>query len=137
VRIDDHPANPAERDWRPALSRGWTGRCPSCGARTLFAAWLKMAPACGTCGMALEPYRADDAPAYFVIFIVGHIVVPLVLMVEKVWEPALWIHAALWMPLSVGLSLLLLPRVKGAVIGVLWALRVRTPQPVGAEKRPL
>lgn len=87
--------------------------------------------------MALEAYRADDAPAYFVIFIVGHIVVPLVLMVEKLWEPALWVHAMLWMPLSIGLSLLLLPRVKGAVIGLLWALRIRTPQPVVAEKSPL
>ncbi len=96
-----------------------------------------MAPACGDCRAGFEPYRADDAPAYFVIFIVGHIVVPLVLMVEKVWEPALWVHAALWMPLSIGLSLGLLPRVKGAVIGVLWALRVRTPQPVRAEKCPL
>jgi uncharacterized protein (DUF983 family) len=137
VRIEDHPADRAERDWRPALLRGWTGRCPSCGARTLFTAWLKMAPTCGDCRTGLDPYRADDVPAYFVIFIVGHIVVPLVLMVEKTWEPALWVHAALWMPLSIGLSLWLLPRVKGAVIGLLWALRVRAPQPVRAEKCPL
>jgi uncharacterized protein (DUF983 family) len=96
-----------------------------------------MAPTCGDCRTGLDPYRADDVPAYFVIFIVGHIVVPLVLMVEKTWEPALWVHAALWMPLSIGLSLWLLPRVKGAVIGLLWALRVRAPQPVRAEKCPL
>lgn len=125
---DGHPE--AARDWLPALRRGWAGRCPSCGSRTLFTAYLKMAPACTSCGTDLEHYRADDAPAYFVIFIVGHIVVPLVLLVEKLYAPALWVHALLWLPLSTGLSLGLLPRVKGAVIGVLWALRVRSRPPV-------
>ncbi|TWT10306.1 DUF983 domain-containing protein [Reyranella sp. CPCC 100927] len=109
--------------------RGWAGRCPACGARSLFTGYLKMAPACTACGADLEAYRADDAPAYFVIFIVGHIVVPLVLLVEKLYEPALWVHAALFLPLTIGLCLWLLPRVKGAVIGVLWALRVRSRQP--------
>jgi uncharacterized protein (DUF983 family) len=126
----DPSADDAARDWLPALLRGWSGRCPSCGARTLFTAYLKMAPACAACGTAFEAYRADDAPAYFVIFIVGHVIVPLILLVEKLYEPALWVHAALWLPLCIGLSLWLLPRVKGAVIGVLWALRVRSRQPV-------
>ncbi|WP_218574770.1 DUF983 domain-containing protein [Reyranella sp. CPCC 100927] len=117
------------RDWVPAMWRGWAGRCPACGARSLFTGYLKMAPACTACGADLEAYRADDAPAYFVIFIVGHIVVPLVLLVEKLYEPALWVHAALFLPLTIGLCLWLLPRVKGAVIGVLWALRVRSRQP--------
>ncbi len=118
-----------ERDWVPAMWRGWAGRCPACGARSLFTGYLKMASACTACGTDLEAYRADDAPAYFVIFIVGHIVVPLVLLVEKLYEPALWVHAALFLPLTIGLCLWLLPRVKGAVIGVLWALRVRSRQP--------
>jgi uncharacterized protein (DUF983 family) len=121
---DASPA--AERDWVPATLRGWAGRCPACGARTLFTAYLKMAPACSACGTGFERYRADDAPAYFVIFIVGHIIVPLVLVVEKLYQPALWVHGLLWMPLCIGLSLWLLPHVKGAIIGVLWALRVRS-----------
>jgi len=124
VDSEGHPET--GRDWVPALWRGWAGRCPACGGRTLFTAYLKMAPACTACGTALEHYRADDAPAYFVIFIVGHVVIPLVLLVEKLYEPALWVHGLLWLPLSTGLSLWLLPRVKGAVIGVLWALRVRS-----------
>jgi uncharacterized protein (DUF983 family) len=124
------PDDSAERDWVPALLRGWAGRCPSCGARTLFTAYLKMAAHCPACDAGFEGYRADDAPAYFVIFIVGHIIVPLVLLVEKLHEPALWVHAALWVPLCVVMSLWLLPRVKGAVIGLLWALRVRSRQAV-------
>lgn len=118
------PAALGARDWQHGVAAGWGGHCPRCGARTLFERYLKMAGRCGQCGQAFEPYRADDAPAYFTIFVVGHIVVPLVLLVER-WaaEPPLWLHAALWIPLSIGLSLGLLPRIKGAVIGALWAVR--------------
>jgi uncharacterized protein (DUF983 family) len=58
------------------------------------------------------------------MFIVGHVVIPLVLLVETTWKPALWIHAALWVPLVIGLSLALLQPVKGTVIGLQWALRM-------------
>lgn len=83
-----------------------------------------MNPQCPECHTEIERYRADDAPAYFVIFIVGHIIVPMILVVEKLYQPALWLHGVLWLPLCLGLSLWLLPRVKGATIGLLWALRV-------------
>ena len=64
---------------------------------------------CPACELALEPYRADDAPAYFTIFAVGHIVVPLVLVLERYGDhPPLWFHALLWLPLSVVLALYLL-----------------------------
>lgn len=88
---------------------------------------------CPACSQALEPFRADDAPAYFTIFAVGHIVVPLVLAFEKyASEPPLWVHAALWLPLSVVLALFLLPRIKGAVIATLWTHRLPTkPAPEG------
>jgi uncharacterized protein (DUF983 family) len=107
-----------------AMRRGWSGRCPRCNKGSLFSSYLKMRSHCPVCAQALEPYRADDAPAYFTIVIVGHIVVPLVLAFEK-WavEPPLWLHALLWLPLSVALALLLLPRIKGAVIALLWTHR--------------
>jgi len=120
----------ASVDFRTALSRGWRGRCPRCGDGPLFGGFLKMLSRCPTCGLALEPFRADDAPAYFTIFAVGHIVVPLVLMVERYGnEPPLWFHAVLWLPLSVLLALILLPRIKGAVIALLWTYRVANPRP--------
>jgi uncharacterized protein (DUF983 family) len=85
---------------------------------------------CPTCSLVFEPYRADDAPAYFTILAVGHIVVPLVLVLERYGnQPPLWFHALLWLPLSVLLALLLLPRIKGAVIALLWANRVAAPKP--------
>lgn len=113
-----------QRSWFAAALRGWRARCPSCGERHLFTAYVKMAPSCQGCGQVFEPFRADDAPAYFTIFAVGHIVVPLMLMAEKLWTPSLWIHSLLWGPLTLALCLLLLPRIKGAVIGLQWGLRM-------------
>jgi len=114
-------AVPAHRDPRAALQRGFLGRCPNCGEGRLFRAYLKVADHCPVCGEALHHHRADDAPAYFVILIVGHIVVPLVLAVETAFAPAYWVHLVLWFPLIVGLSLVLLQPVKGAIVGWQWA----------------
>ncbi|MFI5001225.1 MAG: DUF983 domain-containing protein [Reyranellales bacterium] len=117
-------------DFWTALRRGWRGRCPRCGEGTLFYGFLKMRNHCPTCDLALEPFRADDAPAYFTILAVGHIVVPLVLLLERYGhQPPLWFHAALWLPLSVILALLLLPRIKGGVIALLWAHHIAAPKP--------
>jgi uncharacterized protein (DUF983 family) len=117
-------------DFWTALLRGWRGRCPRCGDGGLFSSYLKMLGHCPACNLALEPYRADDAPAYFTIFVVGHIVVPLVLVLERYGnQPPLWFHALLWLPLSVVLALYLLPRIKGAVIALLWVQRIAAPKP--------
>jgi uncharacterized protein (DUF983 family) len=113
-----------------ALQRGWQGRCPRCGAGSLYSRFLKMRSSCPVCEQALEPYRADDAPAYFTILIVGHIVVPLVLLLERYGDtPPLWFHALLWLPLSVVLALYLLPHIKGTVIALLWVHRIPAPKP--------
>ena len=58
------------------------------------------------------------------IFVVGHIVVPLLLAVERTWRPDPWVHAVLWGPLTLLLTLAILPRIKGALIGLQWALRM-------------
>ena len=86
---------PARIEFLTALLRGWHGKCPRCGAGSLFGSFLKMRSLCPACDLALEPYRADDAPAYFTILLVGHIVVPLVLVLERYGDqPPLWFHAA-------------------------------------------
>jgi uncharacterized protein (DUF983 family) len=128
----------AAPDFWTSILRGWRGRCPRCGAGSLFGSFLKMQSNCPSCGLALEPYRADDAPAYFTILAVGHIVVPMVLAFEKYGEqPPLWAHALLWLPLSVGLALLLLPRIKGAIIALLWTQNAATPKPTTGGPAPL
>jgi len=128
----------AAPDFWTSIFRGWRGRCPRCGAGSLFSSFLKMQSNCPSCGLALEPFRADDAPAYFTILAVGHVIVPMVLAFEKYGDqPPLWLHALLWLPLSVALALLLLPRIKGAVIALLWTQNAATPKPATGESTPL
>jgi uncharacterized protein (DUF983 family) len=113
--------NHPPRDARAALLRGFTGRCPNCGRGKLFRAYLKVVDRCAVCGEDFSHHRADDAPAYFVILIVGHLVVPWVLIVEEVFAPSYWVHAAIWLPLIIGLSLGLLQPVKGTIVAWQWA----------------
>ena len=117
-RADGRP----QRDVWHAMLDGFRGRCPACGTGRLFGRYLKVQDACAHCGEELHHHRADDFPAYLVIVIVGHIVVPLVLAVETHLAPSYWIHLALWLPLTLGLSLTLLQPIKGAVVAVQWFL---------------
>jgi uncharacterized protein (DUF983 family) len=105
-----------------AMRRGWAGRCPNCGEGRMFRAFLKVADQCPACGEELHHQRADDFPAYVVIVIVGHIVVPLVLMVETHIAPPYWVHMVLWPVVVMGLGLALLQPVKGAIVGLQWVL---------------
>ncbi len=90
----------------------------------MFARYLKVSPECSFCHEDLSPQRADDLPAYIVLFIVGHIVIGGMMTVETYWEwPVLW-HIILWPLLTLLLSLTLLPRIKGGVIGLQWALEM-------------
>ena len=97
-------------------------RCPNCRQGRLFGKYLKVRDACPTCGEALYHHRADDAPAYFTILIVGHFVVGGALSLERWFSPPTWVHLAIWLPLTLTGCLLLLPRVKGALVGLQWAL---------------
>jgi uncharacterized protein (DUF983 family) len=112
------------RDVAQAMVRGAMGRCPACGARALFASYLLVAGQCRCCDEALHHHRADDAPPYFTIFIVGHVLVGGVLSLEQAYAPEAWVHAAIWLPLTLILCLSLLPVVKGALVGLQWALRM-------------
>lgn len=107
-----------------SLWRGARLRCPNCGEGKLFRAYLKVADKCSICGEELHHHQADDAPPYFTMLIVGHVAVGGVLALETAYAPESWVHALIWLPLTVGLSLWLLPRVKGAIVGLQWALRM-------------
>lgn len=111
----------AKRRWPGALFNGLRRKCPACGKGNLFTNYISVRPRCDFCGQDLHHQRADDAPPYFAIFIAGHIVVPLLLITEKRWAPPLWLHFSIWLPLTALLVVWLLPRVKGATIGLQWA----------------
>ena len=109
-----------ERKLGTSLLYGLRGRCPKCGEGHLFRNFMKVAEACDHCGESFSHHRADDFPAYLVIFLVGHIVVPLTLIVEVAYAPPYWLHAVIWGPLIIGLSLALLQPVKGLVVALQW-----------------
>jgi uncharacterized protein (DUF983 family) len=113
-----------KRDLWSAMKRGFRCRCPRCGQGKLFRAFLKVDNNCSVCGLDFTPHRADDLPAYLVIVIVGHIVVPLALSIETNYSPPVWLQLAIYLPLTLVLSLALLQPVKGAVVGLQWALRM-------------
>jgi len=90
----------------------------------MFSSYLKVQHACTKCGEELHHQRADDAPPYFTILIVAHIIGAGILWVEQTYAPPTWVHWIIWLPLLLVLSLGLLPRIKGALIGLQWAFRM-------------
>jgi len=112
----------AERPVMPAMLRGFLGRCPHCGKGKLFRTFLKTVDACEVCGEEMKHHRADDLPAYLVVMIVGHIVVAAFMGAEMMFALSTWQHLAIWVPITLAMSLGLLQPVKGAVVGLQWAL---------------
>lgn len=105
----------------------WNGmklRCPHCGKGHMFRAFLKVADKCEECGEELFHHRADDFPPYLSILIVGHVIVGLMLHLEFSYQIEPWVYLATMLPAAVILPLLLLPSVKGAVVGLQWANRM-------------
>ena len=130
------PAASDKRDAMLAVRRGLLCTCPACGSGKLFKSFLKPVEHCAACGEDMTHHRADDLPAYLVIVIVGHIVLGGFMMTDLVWPTSNWIHLAIWTPLTLILALGLIQPVKGAVIGLQWALRMHgfgghEPEPEG------
>lgn len=119
------PADPVnDRSWPKAVMNGIRCKCPACGIGKLYTSYLKVVPVCEACGEELHHQRADDAPPYFTMFIVGHIVIGGLLFLEQTLAPATWVHLVIWLPLTLFLSLWLLPKVKGGLVGLQWGLRM-------------
>jgi len=91
-------------------------RCPHCGKGRLFCGYLGVAPGCPVCGLSYARFQAGDGPAVFVILIVGAIVAGSALITEVEFHPPYWLHAAIWGPAIVLLSLGLLRPLKASLI---------------------
>jgi uncharacterized protein (DUF983 family) len=100
------------------LAAGLRGRCPRCGEGRLFAGYLTLAPHCERCDLDYSFADAGDGPAVFVILIAGFVVVGLALVTEATWRPPYWLHAALWLPLLLALTLGLLRPLKGLLVAL-------------------
>jgi uncharacterized protein (DUF983 family) len=100
------------------IARGLRGRCPRCGEGKLFAGFLALRPRCGRCGLDYNFADAGDGPAVFVILIGGFIVVFAALITEILYQPPYWLHAALWLPLILLVTLAPLRLIKGLLIAL-------------------
>ena len=107
---------------RTAIGRGLRGRCPACGEGRLFSGWLRVVAECSCCAAPLGLARSDDLPPYITILLVGHIVVPLMLWLERSQSPDMWVTAAIFLPLTLILTLALIRPVKGGTVGLMLKL---------------
>lgn len=129
-----------ERDAWTSLKRGWCQTCPACNKGQIYKSYLKVNDACPACGEELHHQRADDAPPYFTMLIVAHIVGGGILFMEQNYAPPEWVELVIWLPATVLISLWLLPRIKGALIAYQWANRMHGfggPQVEGADIAPV
>ena len=110
-----------ERSVGRAMWRGTLCKCPHCGKGRMFRAYLKVADQCESCGEQLNLHRADDFPPYIAIFIVGHVLVGWMLHAEMSGPVDPMFYVWTMIPAAVLLPLIMLPSIKGAVVGLQWA----------------
>ena len=101
-----------------ALSTGFRCRCPRCGRGKLFDGFLALRPQCDECGLNFQFIDSGDGPAFFVMSIVGIVVVGLAMWVEFTYQPPLLVHMALWVPLTLVLSFVLVRPAKALLIAL-------------------
>jgi uncharacterized protein (DUF983 family) len=115
-----------------AIGRGLMGRCPACGKTHIFNGFLRVVDACTNCSAPLGLARADDAPPYFTILITGHVIVPLLFIVDRMTpQPPLWVMSAIFLPLTLILALGLLRPIKGGTVGLMLNLNMLKSDPSG------
>lgn len=106
--------------WK-AIGNGVMCRCPNCGKGKLFRSYLKINDTCAECGEKLSSARADDFPPYIAIFIVGHVLVGWMLHAEMSGPVDPMFYVWTMIPAAILLPLIMLPSIKGAVVGLQWA----------------
>jgi len=97
---------------------GVTGRCPRCGGGKLFDGFLELAPRCEACGLDYGFADAGDGPAVIVTLLAGFIVVGTALVVEVKYEPPMWLHLAIFLPLTLVVCLGMLRPLKGVLVSL-------------------
>ena len=108
-----------------AIRRGLKNLCPACGEGRLLEGYLMPHAACPACDASNGEIMAQDAPPYITILIVGHVIVPLIVLWERSAAPPILVHYSVWLPAILLLTYILLRRVKGAWMGFMWALGLK------------
>jgi uncharacterized protein (DUF983 family) len=108
---------PSEYKGQPGIApAALFGLCPDCGAKTLFAGPVRFASNCKACGLDYSAFNVGDGPAALLTMALGALIIVLAFMLEIAAHPPFWVHAVLWVPITVGLVLLSLRFAKGALL---------------------
>jgi uncharacterized protein (DUF983 family) len=103
------------------FSAGLKGRCPRCGEGRMFDGYLKVRPSCTACGLAFSFADSADGPAVFIMLFAGFAILGGALWLDITYEPPVWVHLAIWLPLALILCLGLLRPMKGIAIALQYA----------------
>lgn len=113
-----------ERPLGRSIKRGMLNTCPACGSGKLFKSFLKPVDNCAACGEAMHHHRSDDLPPYLTIVVIGHLIIGGYMATDLVWPMPLWLTFAIWTPITLLATLLIIQPIKGGVIGLQWALKM-------------
>ena len=108
------------------LKRGLARRCPNCGQGRLLIRYLAIRSPCEVCGNDNTVYPSDGFPPYLTVFVTGHVVVALFVWTDDAYSPPIWLEFAIWPPVTALMCLILL--MKGAAVGVCWAMNIVRPE---------
>lgn len=122
--LPDMQTTGEERPLGPALMHTLKLECPACGQGALFQRYLKVNEACPECGEVFSHARADNGPAFLTVFVVANVLGALTPMLWIIWHMNPVYQFIIVIPLAIALSLLLLPRFKGMIVGWQWAKRM-------------
>ena len=100
------------------LTTALTCRCPRCGEGKLFKGFLTLRPRCDSCDLDYDAFDSGDGPAVFIILAAGFVVVFAALVVEVMYQPPFWLHAVLWGPIILLMTLGPLRPMKSGLIAL-------------------
>ena len=123
--LNGSPLAPTTSDTVRAMLRGLRARCPNCGEAPLFLGYVTLRDDCTHCGTHLAAHRADDAPAYFTILVVGHVIIPLIFLVERQYSLETWVHMVIWLPATLFMTVAFLRPIKGGLVALQWSIGLR------------
>ncbi|MBC9034277.1 DUF983 domain-containing protein [Sphingomonas sp. JC676] len=121
MRLDEQPSNQIGGGGTtppPPIDSGLKGCCPRCGTRTLFAGYIRFADKCANCGLDFTQFNVGDGPVVFLTLGIGALVTMMALWVEFTFQPGLLIHILLWVPITLGLTVVMLRFSKGLLLAL-------------------
>jgi len=101
-----------------SASAAMAGRCPNCGEGRLFKGFVTLNETCSNCGQSFKFADSGDGPAVFVILFAGFLIIGLMFWVEASYEPPIWLHLVIFLPLTLIVCLGMLRPLKGLLIGL-------------------